>query len=103
MLDLVVGAWWFFALFVVNAIFNTILGEEFFFRGVLLHKMAGVFGKWSWVATGMLFGFYHLHQPWESKGLSLVGSSYMHFQAGTSAAPGWASSSTLLKVCPSLS
>jgi hypothetical protein len=26
MLDRLVGAWWFFALFVVNAIFNTILG-----------------------------------------------------------------------------
>jgi len=30
-----VGAWWFFALFVVQAAFNTILGEEFLFRGVL--------------------------------------------------------------------
>ena len=35
-LDRLVGAWWFFALFVVNAIFNTILGEEFLFRGELL-------------------------------------------------------------------
>jgi hypothetical protein len=35
-LDRLVGAWWFFALFVVNAIFNTILGEKFLFRGVLL-------------------------------------------------------------------
>lgn len=58
------GAWWFLALFVVSAIFNTILGEEFLFRGVLLPKMEGVFGKWSWVANGVLFGFYHLHQPW---------------------------------------
>ena len=32
MLDRLVGAWWFLALFVVNAIFNTILGEEFLFR-----------------------------------------------------------------------
>src|SRR5688572_22197249 len=31
-LDRLVGAWWFFALFVVNAIFNTVLGEEFLFR-----------------------------------------------------------------------
>ena len=29
------GAWWFFALIVVMAVFNTILGEEFLFRGVL--------------------------------------------------------------------
>jgi len=55
MLDRLVGAWWFLALFVVNAIFNTILGEEFLFRGVLLPRMVGVFGRWSWVANGMLF------------------------------------------------
>ncbi|HET6661250.1 MAG TPA: CPBP family intramembrane glutamic endopeptidase [Rubrobacter sp.] len=51
-----VGAWWFFALFVVQAIFNTILGEEFLFRGV--------FGRWSWVANSVLFGLYHVHVPW---------------------------------------
>jgi membrane protease YdiL (CAAX protease family) len=58
------GAWWFFALFVVQATFNTILGEEFLFRGVLLPKMEGVFGHGSWVANGVLFGLYHVHQPW---------------------------------------
>lgn len=63
-LDRLVGAWWFLGLFVVNAVFNTILGEEFLFRGVLLPKMEGVFGRWSWVANGVLFGFYHIHQPW---------------------------------------
>jgi hypothetical protein len=26
--------------------------------------MEGVFGRWSWVANGVLFGLYHLHQPW---------------------------------------
>ena len=50
------GAWWFLALFVANAVFNTILGEELLFRGVLLPKMGGVFGRWSWVANGVLFG-----------------------------------------------
>src|SRR3712207_2356175 len=33
-----VGAWWFLALVVVQSIFNTILGEEFLFRGVLLDR-----------------------------------------------------------------
>ena len=59
-----VGNWGFLALFVVFALFNTVLGEEFLFRGVLLPKMKGVFGKWDWVANGVLFGVYHLHQPW---------------------------------------
>ena len=63
-LDRLVGAWWFFGLFAVNAIFNVILGEGFLFRGVLLPRMEGVFGKWSWVANGVLFGLYHVHQPW---------------------------------------
>ena len=59
------GAWWFFALFVISAVFNTILGEELLFRGVLLPRMEGVFGRWSWVANGVLFGIYHVHLPWE--------------------------------------
>ena len=60
----VVEVWGLLGLFFVNALFNTVLGEEFLFRGVLLPKMEGVFGKWDWVANGMIFGFYHLHQPW---------------------------------------
>lgn len=59
-----VGAWGFLALFAVNAIFNTFLGEELLLRGVLLPKMRGVFGRWDWLANGALFGVYHLHQPW---------------------------------------
>jgi len=73
-LDRLVGAWWFFGLFVISAIFNTILGEEFLFRGVLLPKMEGVFGKWSWVANGVIFGFYHVHQPWGIVGSVVSGA-----------------------------
>ncbi len=59
-----VGAWGILALFAVNAVFNTVLGEELLFRGVLLPKMNAVFGRWDWLANGVLFGLYHLHQPW---------------------------------------
>jgi membrane protease YdiL (CAAX protease family) len=59
-----VGAWDLLGLFFLLALFNTFLGEEFIFRGVLLPKMEGVFGKWDWVANGILFSLYHLHQPW---------------------------------------
>lgn len=59
-----VGDWGLLGLFLVTATFNTFLGEEFLFRGVLLPRMAGVFGKWDWVVNGVLFCFYHLHQPW---------------------------------------
>lgn len=70
------GAWWFLALFVFQAAFNTILGEEFLFRGVLLPRMAGVFGRWSWVANGILFGLYHVHQPWGIPNSVLTGLLY---------------------------
>ena len=38
--------------------------EEFLFRGLLLPRMRQAFGKWDWVANGVLFAVYHLHQPW---------------------------------------
>jgi uncharacterized protein len=72
------GAWWYFALFVISAVFNTILGEEFLFRGVLLPKMEGVFGRFSWVANGVLFGFYHVHQPWGIPNSVLTGLLYTY-------------------------
>jgi membrane protease YdiL (CAAX protease family) len=59
-----IGNWGVLWLFLVSAVFNTFLGEELLFRGVLLPKMQGVFGKWDWVANGLLFSLYHLHQPW---------------------------------------
>lgn len=68
-----VGAWDFFALFMISSLFNNFLSEEFLFRGVLLPKMKGVFGKWDWVANGLLFGVYHLHMPWGIPGNILFG------------------------------
>jgi membrane protease YdiL (CAAX protease family) len=49
---------------VALAVFNTVLGEELLFRGLLLPRMRGVFGRWDWVANGVLFALYHLHVPW---------------------------------------
>jgi membrane protease YdiL (CAAX protease family) len=67
------GAWQVLALFVVIGVFNTIIGEELLFRGILLPKMQGVFGKRDWVANGLLFGLYHLHQPWTIIGSAIEG------------------------------
>ena len=58
------GAWGWYAVIVVLSIFNTVLGEELLFRGLLLPRMQGVFGRRDWVANGVLFALYHLHQPW---------------------------------------
>ena len=86
-----VGAWWFLGLYVVNAVFNTILGEEFLFRGVLLPRMEGVFGRWSWAANGVLFGLYHLHQPWSMVGNAISGVFLIAF-------PSWRYRSTWMGV-----
>jgi membrane protease YdiL (CAAX protease family) len=58
------GAWGWFALIVVGQIFNSVLGEELLFRGLLLPRMNGVFGRGDWAANGVLFAAYHLHVPW---------------------------------------
>ena len=73
------GAWWFLGLFVINAVFNTILGEEFLFRGILLPRMEGVFGRWSWLANGALFGCYHVHQPWSIPANAISGALFVAF------------------------
>jgi Type II CAAX prenyl endopeptidase Rce1-like len=51
-------------LLLVMFLFNTTLGEELLFRGYLLPRMNGAFGRGDWVANGILFAGYHLHVPW---------------------------------------
>jgi uncharacterized protein len=58
------GAWGWYALLLVSFLFNTMLGEELLFRGFLLPRMNGAFGRGDWVANGLLFTGYHLHVPW---------------------------------------
>jgi membrane protease YdiL (CAAX protease family) len=58
------GSWGWFALVVALVVFNTVLGEELLFRGYLLPRMNGVFGRRDWVANGVLFAVYHVHMPW---------------------------------------
>ena len=57
------GNWSAFGLLVVMALMAPIV-EELFFRGLLLPRMRTAFGKADVVANGMMFGLYHLHQPW---------------------------------------
>jgi uncharacterized protein len=67
------GAWGWFALVVVFVVFNTVIGEELLFRGLLLPRMRAVFGRRDWVANGALFTLYHLHQPWSMPGTLVEG------------------------------
>ena len=62
--DFFSGTWGWFAVVIALALFNTVLGEELLFRGLLLPRMDGAFSRWDWVANGVLFSLYHLHVPW---------------------------------------
>jgi CAAX protease family protein len=58
------GNWTWFAVIAALTVFNTVLGEELLFRGLLLPRMNGAFGKRDWLANGVLFAAYHVHVPW---------------------------------------
>jgi CAAX protease family protein len=68
------GQWWILGLALTHLLFNYVLGEELLFRGVLLPRMAGVFGRWDWVANTVLFGLYHVHKIWAWP--SMIASSF---------------------------
>jgi membrane protease YdiL (CAAX protease family) len=74
------GNWPWFALTLVMMVLNTALGEELLFRGLLLPRMEGVFGRRDWVANGVLFGCYHLHMPW-SIPANLLDTFYQSYPA----------------------
>jgi CAAX protease family protein len=59
------------AILLLEMVLNTVLGEELLFRGLLLPRMSGTFGRWDWLANGVLFAGYHLHQPWSMPGALL--------------------------------
>jgi membrane protease YdiL (CAAX protease family) len=61
---LLAGSWGWFAIIATLIVFNTVLGEEFLFRGYMLPRMNRQFGQRDWLANGVLFAGYHLHMPW---------------------------------------
>jgi membrane protease YdiL (CAAX protease family) len=62
--DFFSGNWPWFGLVLAMMVLNTVLGEELLFRGLLLPRMRGAFGRRDWLANGALFAAYHLHTPW---------------------------------------
>lgn len=61
--------------FLIGLVFN-IFGEEIYYRGYLLPRMQGVFGKWDWVANGILFTLKHVYQRWLYPGILVGGLSF---------------------------
>ena len=65
------GNWPWYGVVVVMVLFNTVLGEELLFRGLLLPRMTRAFGRADWLINGVLFALYHLHMPWVIPGAVL--------------------------------
>jgi membrane protease YdiL (CAAX protease family) len=66
------GNWAWLGVILTMFLFNTVLGEELLFRGLLLPRMKRVFGRGDWVANAALFGLYHVHMPWLMPGTLAV-------------------------------
>lgn len=66
--------------FLITLVFN-IIGEEVYYRGFLLPHMRDTFGRWDWVANGVLFTLKHVYQRWLYPGI-LVGGLSFAFAAG---------------------
>src|SRR3954463_16081573 len=43
------------AIIIFEMVLNTVLGAELLFRGLLLPRMSGTFGRWDWLVNGVLF------------------------------------------------
>jgi CAAX protease family protein len=71
-----VGQWWIMGIVLTSLLFNYFLGEELLWRGVLLPKMQGVFGKYDWVANAIVFGLYHVHKPWSLPSVMVTNLTY---------------------------
>ena len=70
------GAWWLVGVGLFSCTFNYLLGEELLFRGILLPKMRGTFGRWDFVANSVLFALYHLHRPTQMLGFIISGIAW---------------------------
>jgi membrane protease YdiL (CAAX protease family) len=66
--------------FFIGLVFN-VFGEELYYRGYLLPRMRGAFGRWDWVANGVLFTLKHIYQRWLYPGILIGGLCYA-FAAG---------------------
>lgn len=58
------GNWLPFVAMLAVFVFN-ILGEELWWRGVVLPRQELAFGKWTWVLHGVLWAFFHIFKWWD--------------------------------------
>ena len=58
------GNWLPFVGMLVVLVFN-ILGEELWWRGIVLPRQELAFGKWTWALHGVLWAFFHIFKWWD--------------------------------------
>ena len=58
------GNWLPFVAMTIVLVFN-ILGEEFWWRGVVLPRQELAFGRWTWVVHGVMWAFFHVFKWWD--------------------------------------
>jgi hypothetical protein len=78
------GNYLFLALFLFTGVMN-ILGEDALYRGVLIPKSHGLFGKRAWLAGGLIFSLKHIYVWWriqETLPLAIAGA-YMFGPMGS--------------------
>ena len=80
--------WWpFLSLFAV--LFFNIIGEELWWRGVVLPRQEIAFGHWTWVLHGLMWNLFHVFKWWDllnllpiTLGLSYVAYRYKNTTPG---------------------
>lgn len=75
------GNWKFFITYVTIGLVFNVVGEELYYRGYLLPRMRGVFGRYDWLASSLLFTAKHVYQPWALPGI-FVGALCFGIAAG---------------------
>jgi membrane protease YdiL (CAAX protease family) len=65
------GNFLFLVLFLFTGIMN-IVGEDLYYRGALIPKMHGLFGKWAWLAGGIIWPIKHIYVWWNAIGNALI-------------------------------
>jgi membrane protease YdiL (CAAX protease family) len=58
------GRWDIAALYVVTFFFN-MLGEEFWWRGIILPRQELAFGRWTWLVHGLMWACFHVFKWWD--------------------------------------
>ncbi|MBI9051648.1 MAG: CPBP family intramembrane metalloprotease [Anaerolineaceae bacterium] len=59
----ILGQWSLMGLYLVTFFFN-IAGEELWWRGIILPRQELVFGRFTWLAHGLMWAFFHVFKYW---------------------------------------